>query len=141
MNLRISGVCYMHTMLMIITNNSASSHHPCTHGFFILLFLFLPFLMTSGRAKNCHFAFGQFHGCRQQQSPLSQLQNLYRKKYYIFVIIGQLFANCHIIGVKVRNMKMDFNTGGTWSRVGQWTLMMKIYDFFFYSAKSLSSNK
>ena len=36
----------------------------------------------------------------------------------------------HIIGVKVRNMKMDFNTGGTWRRVGQWTLMMKIYDFF-----------
>ena len=38
----------------------------------------------------------------------------------------------HIIGVKVRNMKMDFNTGGTWRRVGQWTLIMKIYDFFTY---------
>ena len=23
------------------------------------------------------------------------------------------------LGVKVRNMKMDFNTGGTWCRVGQ----------------------
>ena len=23
------------------------------------------------------------------------------------------------IGVKVRNMKMDFNTGGTWHQVGQ----------------------
>ena len=35
------------------------------------------------------------------------------------------------LGVKVRNMKMDFNTGGTWRRVGQRTLMMKSYDFFF----------
>ena len=34
------------------------------------------------------------------------------------------------LGVKVWNMKMDFNTEGTWRRVGQWTLMMKIYDFF-----------
>ena len=44
------------------------------------------------------------------------------------------------LGVKVRNMKMDFNIGGTLRRVGQWALMMKINDFF-YSAKSLSSNK
>ena len=35
-----------------------------------------------------------------------------------------------LLGVQVRNMKMDFNTGGTWCRVGQRTLMM-IYDFFF----------
>ena len=34
------------------------------------------------------------------------------------------------LGVKVRNMKMDYNTGDTWRRVGQWTLMMKINDFF-----------
>ena len=38
----------------------------------------------------------------------------------------------YILGDKVRNMKMDFNTGGTWRRVGQWTLMMKIYDFFVW---------
>ena len=25
-------------------------------------------------------------------------------------------------------MKMDFKTGGTWCQVGQWTLIMKIYD-------------
>ena len=35
-----------------------------------------------------------------------------------------------IVGVKVRNMKMDFNAGGTWHRIWQWTLMMKINDFF-----------
>ena len=53
----------------------------------------------------------------------------------------QVTKNEHIhLGVKVQNMKMDFNTEGTWRRVGQWTLMMKFYDFF-YSAKSLSSNK
>ena len=34
-------------------------------------------------------------------------------------------------------MKMDFNTGGTWRQVGQLTLMMKIYDFF-YSTKLFS---
>ena len=44
------------------------------------------------------------------------------------------------IDVKVRNMKMDFNTGGPWRWVGQRTLMMKNYEFF-YSAKSLSRNK
>ena len=37
------------------------------------------------------------------------------------------------LGVQVRNMKMDFKTGGTWCRVGQETLMMKIYDFFLFS--------
>ena len=36
------------------------------------------------------------------------------------------------LGVQIRNMKMDFNTGGTWRRVGQWPLMMKIYDFFLF---------
>ena len=51
-----------------------------------------------------------------------------------------LYHNSYVLGVKVWNMKMDFNTGGTWRRVGQWTLMMKSYDFF-YSAKSLSGNK
>ena len=30
-----------------------------------------------------------------------------------------------ILGVKVQNMKMDINTGGTWSRFEQRTLMMK----------------
>ena len=47
------------------------------------------------------------------------------------------FYELGTVGVKVRNMKMDFNTGGTRRRVGQWTLMMKIYDFF-YSAKSFN---
>ena len=36
-----------------------------------------------------------------------------------------------ILGVKVRNMKMHFNTGCTWRRVGQWTLMMQIYVLLF----------
>ena len=43
----------------------------------------------------------------------------------------------YIVGVKVWNMKMDFNIGGTWRWVEQWPLMMKIYDFF-YSAKLFS---
>ena len=37
-----------------------------------------------------------------------------------------------ILGVKVRNMKVDCNTGVTWHWVGQLTLMMKIYDFFLF---------
>ena len=36
-----------------------------------------------------------------------------------------------ILGVKLQNMKMHFNTGGTWRRVGQCKLIMKIYDIFF----------
>ena len=35
-----------------------------------------------------------------------------------------------LLGVKVRNMKKDFNIYGTWHRVGQWTLMMKMHAFF-----------
>ena len=30
----------------------------------------------------------------------------------------ELLINVSNLGVKVRNMKMDFNTGGTWRRVG-----------------------
>ena len=30
-----------------------------------------------------------------------------------------IFFTTFSLGVKVRNMKMDFNTGGTWRRVGQ----------------------
>ena len=38
----------------------------------------------------------------------------------IEIIAVTAFAACQcILGVKVRNMKMDFNTGGTWRRVGQ----------------------
>ena len=33
------------------------------------------------------------------------------------------------LGVKVRNMKMDFNTGGTWRRVGNEHYLMKMYEF------------
>ena len=43
----------------------------------------------------------------------------------------QILELC-LLGVKVRNMKMDFNTGGTWRQVGQWTLMMKTYDIFLF---------
>ena len=52
-----------------------------------------------------------------------------------FCLFGNLFLKLggFWLGVKVRNMKMDFNTGGTWRRVGQYTLMMKIYDFFLFS--------
>ena len=48
------------------------------------------------------------------------------------IVIKNLFpvAIYWTLGVKVRNMKMDFNIGVTWRRVGQWTLMMKIYEFF-----------
>ena len=35
------------------------------------------------------------------------------------------------LGVKVRNMKMDFNIYGTWRWVMFEKLMMKIYDFLF----------
>ena len=34
----------------------------------------------------------------------------------------------YVLGVQVRNMKMDLNIYGTWRWVG--SLMMKMYDFF-----------
>ena len=48
--------------------------------------------------------------------------NIYKSEKIMHVL--------YIIGVKVRNMKMDFDIYGTWRWVGQWILMMKIYDFF-----------
>ena len=32
---------------------------------------------------------------------------------------------------RCQNPKDDFKTGGTWRQVGQWTLIMNIYDFFY----------
>ena len=57
----------------------------------------------------------------------------------------KIFLKCVIkgdkvcmLGVKVRNMKMDFNTGGTW----RWAMNTNDENYdFFYSAKSLSRNK
>ena len=43
------------------------------------------------------------------------------------------------LGVKAGNMKKNFNTGsilGVGLGNEQWTLMMKIYDLYFYSAES-----
>ena len=40
----------------------------------------------------------------------------------LFLMLETIGANIVVasaLGVKVRNMKMDFNTGGTWSRVRQ----------------------
>ena len=45
------------------------------------------------------------------------------------LLVLAVAGNSWTLGVQVRNMKMDINTGGTWHRVGQWTLMMKTYDF------------
>ena len=41
-----------------------------------------------------------------------------------------IFGCMCILGVKVRNLMIEFKTGGTWRRVGQQILIMKIYDFF-----------
>ena len=48
--------------------------------------------------------------------------------------LGKMKKNLHfllvyILGVKVRNIKMNFNTGGTWRWVKQLTLIMFIYDY------------
>ena len=36
-----------------------------------------------------------------------------------------------ILGVKIRNLKVNSKTGGTWRQVRQWTMIMNIYDFFY----------
>ena len=43
------------------------------------------------------------------------------------------------LGVKIRMLKVDFKTGGTWCRVGQWTLIMNIYDFFIAVCQNCST--
>ena len=40
------------------------------------------------------------------------------------------------LGVKIRNLKVDFKTGGTWRWVGQWTLMIKINDFLVVQSQN-----
>ena len=45
--------------------------------------------------------------------------------------IAQIIHGIHTtLGVKIRNLKVNFKTGGTWRWVGQWSLIMNIYDFF-----------
>ena len=42
------------------------------------------------------------------------------------------------LGVQVGKMKMDLNIYGTWCQVGQWTLMMKMYDFFIWLSRLIT---
>ena len=44
----------------------------------------------------------------------------------------------YTLGVKVRNLKVEFKTGGTWRRIGQLTLIMKVYDFFIRLSRLVS---
>ena len=48
-----------------------------------------------------------------------------------------LYIVCRL-GIQIRNMKVVFNFYCTWRWVTFEKLMMKIYDFLFYSAKSFS---
>ena len=52
----------------------------------------------------------------------SQLSNI------LFLFQGY-FLSPLALGIKVRNLKIDFNTSGTWRRVKQWTLIMTIYNY------------
>ena len=58
---------------------------------------------------------------------------------YICLLIDgflySLFYLCITLGVKVRNMEMDFNTGGTFS-VGS----TEIYDFFTRLSEAVNNN-
>ena len=43
-----------------------------------------------------------------------------RDSYYLYARLAfKVHSVDWLLGVKVRNMKMDFNTEGTWYRVGQ----------------------
>ena len=54
-------------------------------------------------------------------------------RYYIFILpILHLYININILGVKVQNMKMDFDVGGTWHWIRQGKLIMK-NDFLNFS--------
>ena len=92
------------------------------------------------RCKNCIFY------CRLSQKTTKNLKASWEKMCAHIVMFPYpirsttyFLSSIGFLVVKIRNSKVDFKTGGTWYRVGQWTLMMKIY-VFFYSAKSLSSN-
>ena len=49
------------------------------------------------------------------------------KKPDYYYVLSLIFW--YIIGINVRILKIDFNTGGTWRRVKQWALIMTIYDY------------
>ena len=55
-----------------------------------------------------------------EQSTRGQKNCHFNKQNVIIIIWHTLHSHTlYIIGVKVRNMNMYFNTGGTWRRVGQ----------------------
>ena len=55
---------------------------------------------------------------------------LYKHLPYYFSLTFKTFPRYSTLGVKIRNLKVDFKTRGTWHRVGQWTLIMTINDLF-----------
>ena len=65
---------------------------------------------------------------RSQAPERLRAQPIWRKVSLKFSLMISVMC---LLGVKVRNMKMDFNTRGTWRRVRHWKLMMKTYDIFF----------
>ena len=58
-----------------------------------------------------------------------------------YIWLNSMLFSYYPLGVKVRNMKMDCDIYGTWHRVWQWTLMMKIYDFFIRLSGLVASYK
>ena len=55
--------------------------------------------------------------------------------YWKFVI--SFFEKNHVTTyVQIRNLKVDFKTGGTWRRAGQWALINHIYSLSVFIAQS-----
>ena len=59
---------------------------------------------------------------------------------FLFGVLARQKVRYDILGVKVRNMKMNFNTGGTWHWFGQWTLMIMIFFIWLNRLVALYNN-
>ena len=78
----------------------------------------------------------------------SSWSSLVRKENLACIFKGTIFnhlllwwQDINSIGVKIQNLKVDFKTGGTRRWVGQWTLIMNIYDFFIRLSHLVSKRR
>ena len=85
-----------------------------------------------------HEKLASFHCSRsiEKREPLRisifwNLPTLYFISLQVLLFVkikkAKIYVYC-ILGIKIRNLKIDFNTRGSQHRVKQWTLIMMIYD-------------
>ena len=74
-------------------------------------------------------AFERYYSIQRRELAENREATFYSDFLHWQICRNKIGRVLYILGVKIRNLKVDFKSGGTWRWVGQWTLIMNIYDF------------